>query len=242
MPAIQILILVLVGGGLTLFAVSNLSPVLPLVFLGMQTVALPIAAWVGIAIAAGALTSFFLQFLGYLQGGSSSRRLQEPDEVRSQSRSFRRETPENPEPEPQTYYTPPPPSSDPPSSSTRSDWEESGNQDWDFEDEPAAQPSTRQDFGREFSEPTPPQERTSYEVPQEPKTRSQTGSVYSYSYREPKDPGVGKTDEVYDANYRIITPPYQPAPKPEEDEEDWGFEDDEDFDFDDGPGSDRRQR
>jgi hypothetical protein len=34
---------------------------------------------------------------------------------------------------------------------------------------------------------------------------------------------------VYDANYRVITPPNQSTAKPEEDDEDWGFEDDEDF-------------
>jgi hypothetical protein len=65
-------------------------------------------------------------------------------------------------------------------------------------------------------------------VKQEPKTGSQSGSVYSYGYREQSNSGVGKADAVYDANYRVITPPYQKPVEPEEDD-DWGFEDDEDF-------------
>jgi hypothetical protein len=76
---------------------------------------------------------------------------------------------------------------------------------------------------------TPTADSTSYEVNQEPKTASKSGSVYSYSYREPSESGVGKTEAVYDANYRVITPPYQKPPEPEDDD-DWGFEDDEEFD------------
>lgn len=245
MPAIRIVLLVLVGGGLALFAVSNLSPVLPLVFLGMQTPALPVSVWIGIAIAAGAFSSFFIQFLNYLQQGSSRRSLEEPGAVPPRSRAFRRETPEAPEPEPQFQYTPPPPPPPPPETPTKSvasDWEESSGEDWDFEEEPAAPTSNPQGSDTDSSKSTPQTDRTSYEVPQEPKAHSQTGSVYSYSYREPKESGVGKSEAVYDANYRVITPPFQKPPEPEGDEEDWGFEDDEDFEFDDKAEGDRGRR
>ncbi|HEY9741433.1 MAG TPA: LapA family protein [Coleofasciculaceae cyanobacterium] len=238
MPVIRIVLLMSVVGGLTLFAFSNLSPVLPLVFLGMTTAALPLATWIGFAIAAGAITSFFLQSLSYLQRGSSPRRLEQPDYVPPQTRSsYRRETPQTPEPEPQTRYTPPPPSPEKPTSSAASDWEEGPDEDWDFEEEPAAprakQPDLERDSQRQgyATDPstTPQAERTSYEVKQEPKTGSQTGSVYSYSYRESQESGVGKADAVYDADYRLIRPPYQSPPEPEEDD-DWGFEDDDEFD------------
>ena len=45
-----------------------------------------------------------------------------------------------------------------------------------------------------------------YEVEQEPKTESCSGSVYSYGYREPSGSGVSQTESVYDADYRVITP------------------------------------
>jgi hypothetical protein len=110
-----------------------------------------------------------------------------------------------------------------------SDWEERVDEDWDLDDAPAASTSTRQDFDRDRSQETSASDRTTYEAKQQPKTSSQTGSVYSYGYREPNESGVGRPDAVYDANYRIITPPYQKPVEPEDDDEDWGFEDDEDF-------------
>lgn len=239
MPAIQIVLLVLVGGGLALLAVSNLSQVLPLVFLGIQTIPLPTAAWIGIALAAGAFTSIFLQLLSYLQPGYSPQKIEEPDEVPPRRSTFRREPQKNPEPTSQTSYTPPPPPSETPPNRTTSDWEETSNENWEFETESTAPKSTEQgtDGGQKgdrtasTSRDIPQPEPSNYEVPQEPKTHSQSGSVYSYSYRETdkKQSGVGKSDVVYDANYRVITPPYQKSPEPSEDEEDWGFEDDEDF-------------
>jgi uncharacterized integral membrane protein len=227
MPVIRIVLLLSVVGGLTLFALSNLSPLLSVVFLGMKTPALPLGTWILGAIAAGAITSFFLQLLSYLQGGSSTRRFEEVREVPPRSRSFSRERPENPAPETQTPYTPPPPQTPP--NSTASDWEESSDEDWDFDEDPAPATSNQQDFERDYSRDTPRSDRTSYEVKQEPKTSSKTGSVYSYSYREPTEPGVGKADSVYDANYRLITPPYQKAAEPQEEDDDWGFDDDEEF-------------
>jgi len=231
MPVIRIVLLLLVVGGLALLVVSNLSPVLPLVFLGMQTPILPLAAWIGMAIAAGALTSFFLQFLTYLQRGSTTQRFAEPEEVPPRTRSVGRESYESPPRESQTPYTPPPPppDSETPKNSVASDWEERVDEDWDLDDAPAASTSTRQDFDRDRSQETSASDRTTYEAKQQPKTSSQTGSVYSYGYREPNESGVGRPDAVYDANYRIITPPYQKPVEPEDDDEDWGFEDDEDF-------------
>lgn len=226
MPVTRIVLLLLVLGGLALFAFSNLSPVLSLVFLGMQTAILPLSAWIGIAIAAGAITSFVLQFLSYLQRGNSTRRFEEPDEAPPQSRSFRRESYENPAAG-QTPYTPPSPPPETPKSSATSDWEQKSDEDWDFDENPPTSTSTRQGFERPTG--TPPSARSNYEVKQEPKTGSQSGSVYSYGYREQSDSGVGKADAVYDANYRVITPPYQKPVEPEEEDDDWGFEDDEDF-------------
>ncbi|MGA9380290.1 MAG: hypothetical protein WBV73_16115, partial [Phormidium sp.] len=79
-------------------------------------------------------------------------------------------------------------------------------------------------------------------------TSSRSGSVYSYSYKNPSNSAIGKTESVYDAEYRVITPPYRPLDSEEEDhtpessptnqqnnddDEDWGFDDDDAFDDDD---------
>lgn len=78
-----------------------------------------------------------------------------------------------------------------------------------------------------------------FETQQPPKTSTRTGSVYSYVYRESKErqdrePSIedkkpeieeNKSDRVYDADYRVIRPPYQPPPeqlrREIEDDEDW---------------------
>lgn len=231
MPVIRIVLLLAVVAVLAAFALSNLSPLLSLGFLGMKTIPLPLAAWIGIAIAAGALTSFVLQLLNALPRGYSNRRIEDVRDVPPRNRSFYRDSPEPEAPKPETPYTPPPP--EPQSRRAESDWEEQISEDWEFEEQPAASRSQRRDVERE-----PQSDRPSYDIPKEPTTRSQTGSVYSFGYRNPSDSGAGKTEAVYDANYRVIMPPFKaPPPEPqsdleeeEDDNEDWGFEDDDDFD------------
>lgn len=230
MPVFQIVLLMLIVSGLAVFALSNMSPALPLVFLGMRTVTLPLAAWMGIAIAAGAITSFCLQLLNASPRNYSTRRVAEVRDVPPSRDSFRHESPEPEAPEPRTRYTSPPET--PPRKPT-SDWEERVGEDWDFDEEPTISASERPspDFESDRSTSTSSSESTDYEVQQEPTTRSQTGSVYSFSYRKPSESGVGRTEAVYDANYRVITPPFKsPNELEEDDEEDWGFENDEEFD------------
>ena len=69
-----------------------------------------------------------------------------------------------------------------------------------------------------------------FEVPQEPKTSSQQGTIYSQTYREPRDRPTEKPlqkpsspNQVYDADYRVINPPLRPVESVnlEEDEDDW---------------------
>lgn len=69
------------------------------------------------------------------------------------------------------------------------------------------------------AEPAPSASRI-YEVEQQPTSGYQSGSTYSYSYRNQGQTGVGRRESVVDADYRVIRPP---APVSEE-EEDW-FED-----------------
>lgn len=219
MPLIRIVLLLMFLGGLALFAFSNLSPVISLVFLGMPTPALPLAAWIGIASASGVLTSFVLQFLQFLLAGSSTSSLEEPLEAPRQTRSFRRDY-EEPVSSRQSY-TPPP---ETPKTSAASDWEEPNAKNWEFEPRSGAtsDPQTDQTVQSKSTD-------HNNETRQQPKTDTPSG-VYSYSYREQskKQDGVGKADAIYDANYRVIRPPNQPV-QSDDDDEDWGFEDDDDF-------------
>ncbi len=218
MPVNRIILIFLVGGVFALFILSNLSsPVMPLVFLGIEMPALPLTVWIGGAIASGAVTSFVLQFLSYLQSGNQ--RESQFNRVSPRSRGVRSErfSPETP----QSSYSPP----NPPNRTTKSasDWEESSDRDWNFDAEAEGE-----------------SQRSDYEVNQQPASTSKSGSVYSYTYREKGKSEVGKTDGVYDANYRVIVPPYQKSPdspKDDNEDEDWGFEDEEDFNLEDAKDS-----
>jgi len=96
---------------------------------------------------------------------------------------------------------------------------------------------------RDAVKPSEPQPRLRdedlkrFEVAQEPKTTSQEGTIYSQTYREPRtnseiprDPSIEKpsskpssSNQIYDANYRVINPPLRPVESSnvEEDDEDW---------------------
>ncbi|MEQ8538135.1 MAG: hypothetical protein RIB93_11885 [Coleofasciculus sp. D1-CHI-01] len=260
MPVNRIVLLCVVGGGLAIFVLSNLSaPALSIVFLGMQTVALPLTVWIGLAIALGILTSLVLQLLSFrprrVQRFDRTAQASPPNRWRSDV-EFEQEEPEPQETEPEMPSPPPPPPPpppEPPPSASGSDWDQAVAPEWNFEGESAT--SIEDEFDWDEFESQPEEEvleeeeterdrqersigsdRSSYEPRQEPSLRSQPDSVYSYSYRESNTSKsrIGKSEAVYDANYRVITPPYrQPPPQAEpedEDEnegEDWGFEFDE---------------
>ncbi|MDV2995788.1 MAG: hypothetical protein N4J56_005442 [Chroococcidiopsis sp. SAG 2025] len=87
--------------------------------------------------------------------------------------------------------------------------------------------------------------------PNEPKSSDRSASVYSYSAREPKNSGIGRTESVYDAEYRVLTPPYKqqnpsspsPSNRPQNnDDDDWGFVDDEDWKVDNEDDSPRSEK
>ncbi len=231
MDVIRLILLVTVLGGLTLLLAQNWSPVLPLVFLGIRTQPLPLAMWILFSTTAGAITSVFISSLfnlsTYFAGQQRPTRLKSPatSQKAKQTRS--------------EEYTPRPGSSPPPvnktesrSSDTADDWgTDSSTDDWDFEEKPSVAPNSS-------PENTPIRDSQTYERQQEPKTGSQSGSAYSYSYRQPKNSGVGKTESIYDADYRVIIPPYQPPTTNQvNDDDDWGF-----FEDDDSEDNDERPR
>ncbi|MGB3206888.1 MAG: LapA family protein, partial [Crinalium sp.] len=141
MPIIQILLLFVLVGGLSLLVLQNLSPVLPIVFLGMKTQALPLATWILGALAAGFLTSLCIQFFSYLQRRSLLVRIRQLEASPSKEPEKRRETAQTASR--QTSYTPPPPEPETPTSEDTSeewdDWEVEEapeDDDWDFDEEP----------------------------------------------------------------------------------------------------------
>lgn len=213
MAVIRWILLVTILAVLTLLLVQNWSPVLSLVFLGVRSQPLPLAVWVLLSSAAGAFTSLLVTFawkLSNYQGKTKVSFFRSP--LRTSSRP-------QPESKPKTHSSPGRFETEEPKINNFDDWETEGNnQDWDFE---------------EKRPQTPVAQSPSYERPQTPKTVSQSGSVYSYGYRDPKNTGVGKTESVYDADYRVIIPPYQSQTTDTEEDDDWGFFEDEDFQADD---------
>ena len=220
MALIRLIILVMLLGGLALLIAQNFSPTLPLIFLGVRTQPFPLAMWILFSVVAGAVTSLFV---GSLFSLSSYFTLDKPT---SKSPSSRTGASRQQEP------TPRPSSGRNEDRSNIDDWDiDKSSDDWDF-DEPAKEKSTPR------PQTTQVRETHSDQSQQEPKTSSKSDSGYSYSYREPKNSGVGKTESIYDADYRVIIPPYQPEPsnppqtsKPKDEDDDWGlFEDDSDDD------------
>lgn len=198
---------------------QNWSPVLPLVFLGMRTQALPLAVWILMSVGAGAFTSLFITGLFKLSNYFAQPNLKK-------SRNVTRGSSAQPDEAHHTATSRPASNTEPTPSDASDDWDSDSttDDDWDFEEDA--------DKTRNSSSQDDIRDSTTYEVKQEPKSGSRSGSVYSYSYREPSNSGVGKTESVYDADYRVITPPYRETDTAKKDE-DWGFEDDDDDEDDD---------
>ncbi|HAZ46871.1 MAG TPA: hypothetical protein DCZ55_21055 [Cyanobacteria bacterium UBA11371] len=218
---IRLVLLLLVLGGLTLFAVQNWSPVLPMVFLGIKTASLPLAMWILFAIAAGLVTSWLMaalfQLSNYLSAKQLRSRIRELEA--GKSRPSRQST----------------------INTDSADDDDFLDDEFFGDDEEGEEPIYKAPNYQDYTA-----SGTTYERPQEPKTQYQSGSVYSYGYRDKGDTGVGKTesiynktDSIYDADYRVINPPLRKLEddaeddwtrKSNADDDDWGFDDDDEFD------------
>jgi uncharacterized integral membrane protein len=291
---LSILLLILVG--VTLFALQNWSPVLPLVILGIQTQALPLAIWMVGAIAVGAITTLIISALFKLSSFTASphrskrkrasRVASDPrtpwsdQQNTSQQNTFQQNNDSMDVPFTVTdsvpdYVYAASNVANTASNRTDDDWERSStrSEEWDNweEDQEPIQPPIDRPTAQTISFSSPPtfiqepptptdatpyapgfsneqeewedwedyqeseedefedefeddefedestaanqvntEPRTIYEVQQTPKTSYRSGSIYSYSYRDSGDSGVGKTESVYDADYRVIILPYQP--------------------------------
>lgn len=230
MPAIRLFLLLLVLGCLTLLLLQNWSPVIPLVFLGGKTLPLPLAVWILFSVVAGAMTSVFITTCFNLSNyfAPSKPRRQEKKVDSPPRSSPPRSSPQSSEANYTTASTTQPKTESTPNDNL-DEWEsDSSNDDWNFEEDiDRTQKSATQDTVRD---------NTTYEANTQPND-SYRSSSYSYSYREPSNSGVGKTESIYDADYRVLTPPYQQTKVTEnkvtENKDDWGDEDwgfgDDDF-------------
>ncbi|NDJ16666.1 LapA family protein [Myxacorys almedinensis] len=225
MSLLRSVVLLMVLGSLALLTVQNWSAPMQLVFLGMRSLALPLPIWIVGALVAGILTTIVISILFRLTGFTAGRSARRP------SPSY--VAPTEPPPSSSYSYTPPsytqsvesprttwrtatPPSTpSDPSSGDREEWGSEDASDW-FDDS--------SDWADEPRDSRSSSRRTDYEVRQEPKSGSRSGSNYSYSYRDP-DPPTNPAD-VVDADYRVIIPPNRNL---------------EDDDFDDSTESDNHR-
>jgi hypothetical protein len=232
----RLILLLAIVGALTVFTLQNLTPLLPLVFLGIQFPALPLSWWVLGAGAAGAISMLAIQILIGLsnfvtgqtvrsrvrarvnrEAGSRGATTPDQDVGQAWKRQSRREQSTVDDStwqdwrgyeSPSTQQTAPRPTPQP-----LDDWERSLSDDW----EGPAQSSTRRSMQERGSqervtprrEPIPPNsEPADRDVP--PRRSVPPDSTYSYSAQEPQDTGVNKTEPVVDADFRVIVPPYRP--------------------------------
>ncbi|MFM8307141.1 MAG: hypothetical protein ACKN87_08810 [Microcystis aeruginosa] len=197
---IMVLFAIAVGG---LLIWQNLGVITLVFFGGIMTVKLPLAVWVLLFTLAGILSGLTLQFLY-----SFGRPLAAP---KASPRIANNPTVSPPSPRP-TYIQ------DSAPSARGNDWERDSGDDWNF-DTPPEKPTIIQDR-EEFSSRVADEEEANFVKP--PSDSSQTGSVYSYSYRTAKQTRGEKADQVYDVNYRIITPPVEDQNEVNKgDEEEW---------------------
>lgn len=254
MPIIRLVLLLGLAGGLFLLVQFNWSP-LQLTFLGLQTPALPLALWILGAIAAGIVTNLLITSLFSLSNyfavrAARSQFRQAPRRSGFQTRS----TASSPEPSSFKRSSSASTANDdadwnnwegyeesaarstgsarsPVNQDPIDDWEAESSDDWEADDPIDTPVDSRSATART---------RSDYEAKQEPRTTSRNGSVYSYSYREPQDSGVGKAESVIgkpvvDADYRVIVPPFRSLDEEPENEaatsaesaDDW-FEEDSD--------------
>jgi hypothetical protein len=76
---------------------------------------------------------------------------------------------------------------------------------------------------------TPQYRRSQFEVPQQPKSESRQGTIYSYTYKDPRDrqkashteSSEEKPDGIFDVNYRLLNPPTRPTEDLVEEDEEW---------------------
>ncbi len=256
---VRVVLLFVITAGVVIFAFQNPAPI-ALVVLGLKTPPLPLSIWVLVALSAGALTSLVLNGFSSISKNFAVRRSSQrpPDSAAKSPKSpwsgmgmksgeaqstrtaraqntagFRATRSDNPR--------------------NAEDWDDNRGEDWDDWGEPArsdrspTSPSapTREANDNDWAkwDDNQPSVRDTRRSPQpDPSRRIDLGSYPSARttaaddrYRSSSQEVPRKTGEVYDAEYRVLIPPYNPVPDPPapnptpssaDDDEDWGLDDD----------------
>ncbi|MEO1431942.1 MAG: LapA family protein [Cyanobacteria bacterium J06633_8] len=239
MIVIRLILLVAVLGGLMLLLAQNWSPAIPLVFLGLRTKPVSLAMWMLFSIAAGAFTSLLISGLIQLSSRAVSPQAQRTsyeaveDSPRVNKRTYR-ENPRETNFE-NRVYPPPPRSSAQPSNQFEDDYD-----DWDLDRNPSDDWDFEEEAEKEYFESSPRPEYTKiqddrdYDDFQEPENDyARTSNPYSYDERDRdlNDSGSGKTESVYDADYRVIIPPPAASTNSQNSENSQNNQDDDNWDF-----------
>ena len=206
---VLLIVLIAVIGSLALFAWQNWSPSLQLTFLGLKSRPLPISIWIIGALIAGVVTYLFIYGLFELSNYLFKQNLQSP---RATSQTLQHQAQSG---ESRDRYSQSEEISNSQSSFNLKKDSELREEDENIDDWKQETPiisnswdSSRKEQDIEDTQKSVSQDSTekNYEVEQEPKTESCSGSVYSYGYRSPSGSGIAQTESVYDADYRVITP------------------------------------
>ena len=206
---VLLIVLIVVIGGLALFAWQNWSPSLQLTFLGLKSRPLPISIWILGALIAGVVTYLFIYGLFELSNYLFKQNLQSP---RATSQTLQHQAQSG---ESRDRYSQSEEISNSQSSFNLKKDSELREEDENIDDWKQETPiisnswdSSRKEQDIEDTQKSVSQDSTekNYEVEQEPKTESCSSSVYSYGYRSPSGSGIAQTESVYDADYRVITP------------------------------------
>lgn len=201
MSKLPIAIVLVIFGGLTLFVIQNSSVSLQLVFLGMPTLALPLGVWILLAVVAGAMTNWAIALLfnwsNYLHSRELHRRSRTTQSVVDSSSRQSTGSPAASNAVRDSFFRKDSssPKTDASTKTNTGDWEEVVPRSSDWEDEQISTPERRNDGGD-----------------RELKDGDRAQSFYSYGSQNKSNSGVGKTEDVYEANYRVITPPYREEP------------------------------
>ncbi|GGA37189.1 LapA family protein [Okeania sp. KiyG1] len=203
-----LVVLILIIVGLALFSWQNWSPNLSLTFLGLRSIPLPLSLWILGAFLAGVITYLLIYGTFGLSNYLLKKNLQ-PARPRSRKSHHQDRTEEV------WDASQPQVTSDSQSSFNLNKNSEVTEADENYDDWQPRPPrvnrswdGTTEEQDLEETEESVNQSATkNHEAEQQPKTGSWSGSVYSYGYRDSSSSGVGQTESVYDADYRIITPP-----------------------------------
>ncbi|MCJ8280364.1 MAG: LapA family protein [Rivularia sp. ALOHA_DT_140] len=227
-----------------LLLAQNWSPAIPLVFLGLQTKPISIAIWMLLSTAAGAFTSLLISSLVQLSSRSTKQQRQrtsyEPfDSPKVNQRNQERESEFRQRKTTPRQASPPKPRDEFDDSYDDWDLDRNANDDWDLEEQKYFEQEEKQYSNNPRSSYTKIQDDRDYENFQEEEDDYDPAeNSYSYDKSDLEGSGTGKTDSVYDADYRVIVPPANSSTTPEtsdnsddRDDDDWGFLE-EDFDSD----------